>query len=50
MRAQWGALFFEYARQLAGVNRNFWDKITDIINNPEELLYLLSVEMGVWKF
>ena len=26
---------------------NFWDKITDIINNPEELLDLLSVEMCV---
>ena len=28
---------------------NFWDKIMDIINNPEELLDLLFGEICVWE-
>ena len=43
-------MFSEHEGQLACVDCNFRDEITDIINNPEELLDLLFVEMCVRNF
>ncbi|MED6166656.1 hypothetical protein PIB30_111434, partial [Stylosanthes scabra] len=46
---RWGFLLEKF-RQLACMLSHIWDKVTDIIHNPQELLDLLYRQVIVWKF